>query len=68
MCQLSPHPGINSLNTRRKLLKPNFLQLDSPSAYPARWWENDGTAYWKQNRYDWGLLNGSWNASGGPQH
>ena len=46
------HPGINSLNTRRKLLKPNFLQLDSPSAYPARWWENDGTAYWKQNRYD----------------
>jgi hypothetical protein len=62
------HPGINSLNTRRKLLKPNFLQLDSPSAYPARWWENDGTAYWKQNRYDWGLLNGYWNASRGPQH
>ena len=61
-------PGINSLNSRRKLLKPNFLPHDSPSAYPARWWENDGTAYWKQNRYDWGLLNGYWHASSGPQH
>jgi hypothetical protein len=60
-------PGIKSLNSRCKLLKPNLLQHDSPSAYPARWWENDGTAYWKQNRYNWGLLNGYWNASNGPQ-
>jgi hypothetical protein len=59
-------PGINSLNSRRKLLKPNFLQHDFQSAYPARWWENDGTTYWKQNRYDWGLLNGYWKVGSGP--
>ena len=56
-------PGINSLDSRSKLLKPNYLQRDSESAYPTRWWENDGTIYWKQERYDWGLLNGFWKAS-----
>jgi hypothetical protein len=55
--------GINSLNTREVLLKPRFLQQDATWTYPPRWWENDGTIYWKQQRYDWGLLNGYWTAS-----
>jgi hypothetical protein len=52
--------GIGSLNTREKLLKPGFLRSDPTWTYPLRWWENDGTIYWKQQRYDWGLLNGYW--------
>jgi hypothetical protein len=56
--------GINSLNTREKLLKPRLLH-DAQRAYPPRWWENDGTIYWKQERYDWGLLNGYWKATQG---
>jgi hypothetical protein len=52
--------GINSLNSRRRLLKPNSLQHDSADGYPPRWWENDETVQWKQDRYDWGLLNGYW--------
>ena len=55
--------GIQSLNTRGVLLKPRFLQQDASWTYPSRWWENDGTIYWKQQRYDWGLLNGYWAAS-----
>jgi hypothetical protein len=55
--------GINSLNSRAALLKPNLLQHDADYELPARWWENDGTILWKQNRYDWGLLNGYWKAS-----
>jgi hypothetical protein len=55
--------GIQSLNTREVLLKPRFLQQDATWTYPPRWWENDGTIYWKQQRYDWGLLNGYWSAS-----
>jgi hypothetical protein len=52
--------GINSLNSRRRLLKPNSLQHDSADGDPPRWWENDETVQWKQDRYDWGLLNGYW--------
>jgi hypothetical protein len=57
--------GIQSLNTRKVLLKPRFLQQDATWTYPPRWWENDGTIYWKQQRYDWGLLKGYWTASDG---
>jgi hypothetical protein len=57
--------GIQSLNTREVLLKPRFLQQDATWTYPPRWWENDGTIYWKQQRYDWGLLKGYWTASDG---
>ena len=56
--------GIHSLNTLGVLLKPRFLQQDATWTYPQRWWENDGTIYWKQQRYDWGLLTGYWTASG----
>jgi hypothetical protein len=57
--------GVRSLNSLEKILKPNGRQQDSPDngAYPARWWLNDGTEEWKRQRYDWGLLNGYWNAS-----
>lgn len=55
-------PGINSLNSRAALLKPNSLQRDPGYELPARWWEQDGTIDWKQHREDWGLLRGYWNA------
>lgn len=55
--------GIHSLNTVGVLIKPKYLQQDAMWEYPHRWWENDGTIYWKQQRYDWGLLNGYWMAS-----
>jgi hypothetical protein len=56
--------GIASLNSRHNLLKPNFVQRDADYAQPPRWWEDDGTVYWKQQRYDWGLLSGYWKADG----
>ncbi len=61
--------GINSLNSRSKLLKPNWLQHDHPELYePVHnrgWWEGTVTLNLKENRYDWGLLHGYWKASGG---
>ena len=57
--------GVRSFNSLEKILKPNRRQQDPPDngTYPARWWLNDGTEEWKRQRYDWGLLNGYWNAS-----
>ena len=55
--------GINSLNSRGKLLKPYWLEHDLPAgAYDPgnKWWEGDQDTGWKQNRYEWGLLNGYW--------
>jgi hypothetical protein len=63
-------PGINSLQSRGRLLKPNRVQQDpdpSSEAYGALWWENEETISWKQNQYDWGLLNGYWKARPRPQ-
>lgn len=63
-------PGINSLQSRRKLLKPNRPQRapelginPDDAVYGPVWWEAENTLVWKQNRYDWGLLNGYWKAS-----
>jgi hypothetical protein len=59
-------PGINSINSRSKLLKPTPLQHDPEpggEAYGPPWWENDATISWKQRQYDWGLLNGYWRGS-----
>jgi hypothetical protein len=56
--------GINSLNSRGALLKPNWLQHDHPAgAYdPSHpWWEYGDTSR-KEKRYEWGLLNGYRNA------
>ncbi len=62
--------GIDSLNSRSKFLKPNWLQHDHPAEFyePVHnrgWWEGSATLNLKENRYDWGLLNGYWKASGG---
>jgi len=62
-------PGINSLQSRRQLLKPNPLQHDADTGDEtsgASWWEDEETIVWKQRQYDWGLLNGYWSASTEP--
>jgi hypothetical protein len=61
--------GINSLNSRGRLLKPYWLNQDySGPAMTAvsehKWWEETQDMGWKQNRYEWGLLNGYWKSSG----
>jgi len=59
-------PGINSVQSRRHLLKPNRVQLDPDPPYDAMWWETEATANYKAHEYDWGLLNGYWRASVAP--
>ncbi|MGA8216104.1 MAG: hypothetical protein WB799_21115 [Candidatus Sulfotelmatobacter sp.] len=65
--------GINSLNSRAQLLKPNAAQPDPAATPPDRlrdaapqWWTSDNgeTIDWKHDRYDWGLLKGYWKSSG----
>lgn len=57
-------PGIYSLNSRDKLLKPHALQHDRPSdSYGPHWWQEARTLAWKQNHGDWGALTGYWKAS-----
>jgi hypothetical protein len=58
-------PGINSVQSRRHLLKPKRRQADPDPPYDALWWESENTVSWKANRYDWGLLNGYWQAGKG---
>jgi len=58
-------PGINSVQSRRQLLKPNRAQLDPDPPYDAIWWEAEESANWKARHYDWGLLNGYWRANAG---
>ena len=55
--------GINSVNSRSALLKPNWLQHDEPGAYSPEnpWWQYEEPV-WKLHRYEWGLLNGYWKA------
>jgi hypothetical protein len=57
--------GASSFNSLEKILKPNRRQPDRPQndAYPTRWWMNDGSEAFKQERFDWGLLNGYWSAA-----
>jgi hypothetical protein len=60
--------GVRSLNSRNSLLKPNRLQQEprNPDYGPIYW--SDGVAVgWKQNHYDWGLLNGYWKAAPAPR-
>jgi hypothetical protein len=64
--------GVNSVNSRGRLLKPYWLNRDYPQpagTAPApvsehRWWEETPDMGWKQNRFEWGLLNGYWKSSG----
>jgi hypothetical protein len=64
--------GINSLNSRAHLLRPNGAQPDPNAVHPdhpkeavMQWWSSDNneTVDWKHDRYDWGLLNGYWRSS-----
>ena len=61
------HAGIDSLNSRERLLKPNWLQHDSaPSSGDQtipNWWQYASDTNWKQARYEWGLLSGYWKAA-----
>lgn len=60
--------GIRSLNSRSSLLKPNRLQQEpQDSDYGPIYWGDVAAIEWKQNHYDWGLLNGYWKAVTAPQ-
>lgn len=56
--------GVNSLNSRESLLRPNRMQKEPENPdYGPIYWNDEAARAWKQNRYDWGLLNGYWNAA-----
>jgi hypothetical protein len=56
--------GIRSFNSVESLLKPTRVQLDPQDVnYGPRYWNESAALWWKQDRYDWGLLNGYWRAS-----
>ncbi len=59
--------GVRSLNSRSSLLKPNRLQQEPQNAdYGAIYWGDNAAISWKQNHYEWGLLNGHWKAAPAP--
>lgn len=56
--------GVRSLNSRESLLRPNRMQKEPENPdYGPVYWDDSAALAWKQNRYDWGLLNGYWNAA-----
>ena len=56
--------GVRSLNSREALLRPNRMQMEpGNSDYGSIYWGDSSAIDWKQNRYDWGLLNGYWKAT-----
>jgi len=60
--------GVHSLNSREALFRPNRMQMEpGNSDYGSIYWGDASAIEWKQNRYDWGLLNGYWKAAGRPQ-
>ena len=53
--------GVRSFNSREALFRPNRKQVEpEQSDYGSIYWGDDSAVAWKQNRYDWGLLNGYW--------
>ena len=63
--------GIYSVQSRNRLLPPNALQRDPENGRPeygARYWETESSLQWKRERYDWGLLNGFWQAAEAASH
>jgi len=53
--------GISSFNSLDSLLKPARLQQESQNVnYGPSYWNNSDAVGWKENHYDWGLLNGYW--------
>lgn len=56
--------GVHSLNSREALLRPNRMQMEPENSdYGSIYWGDSSAIDWKQNRYDWGLLNGYWKAA-----
>jgi hypothetical protein len=54
--------GVASFNSVDSLLKPTRRQQEPRDVnYGPRYWSESNALWWKQNRYDWGLLNGYWN-------
>ncbi len=54
--------GLNSFNSLDSLLMPMRSQLEHQDVhYGPRYWSEENAIWWKQHRYDWGLLNGYWN-------
>jgi hypothetical protein len=49
--------GIHSVISVASLLKPSAAQMGDPENYR---YEGTATLFWKQYRYDWGLLDGYW--------
>jgi hypothetical protein len=59
--------GINSLNSRSRLLKPHSLQQDSAEkSHGSLWWQDARTLSWKKEREDWALLNSYWKTGAQP--
>jgi hypothetical protein len=55
--------GISSFNSLDSLLKPTRLQEEPRDVnYGPSYWSNSNAVGWKENSYDWGLLNGYWKA------
>jgi len=55
--------GISSYNSLDSLLKPTRLQQEPRDVNDGPMYSSDSnTVSWKENRYDWGLLNGYWKA------
>jgi hypothetical protein len=58
-----PGRGISSFNSLDGLLKPTRAQQEPRDVNYGPMYSSDSNAVsWKQNRYDWGLLNGYWKA------
>ena len=56
--------GINSVNSRLRLLKPHQLQRDQASdAGIPFWWQDPRTIVWKHTQDNWTLLNQYWKAA-----
>jgi hypothetical protein len=54
--------GLNSFNSLDSLFKPMRSQLEHQDVnYGPRYWSEENAIWWKEHRYDWGLLNGYWN-------
>jgi len=60
--------GVHSFNSREALLRPNRMQMEpAKSDHGSIYWGDSSAIDWKQNHYDWGLLNGYWKLSAAPQ-
>lgn len=60
--------GVRSLNSRDSLLKPSRMQQEPQNPeYGPIYWGDAAAIEWKQNHFDWGLLNGYWKATAAPR-